>query len=228
MAKKDFFHWYDEFKDGARAFAKAAVESAGKWYNTETAAAGTPTYVVSSSGLALTMEATNEAQNLCLSHHDILTFDLSKTTEIEYILKTSGTAMTSGSRLSFGVGVARHDTPTSVAKYVFFSVIGATSTTLVVIEASDGTNTYTTIATGKTLINAYKRFVINFSRGLSDVRFFIAGEPVATTTTFDLSALTATYPVQPIVQIQKTASTNTNGVTLKYASIRGRSGLALS
>jgi hypothetical protein len=42
-------------------------------------------------------------------------------------------------------------------------------------------------ATGQTLINAEKEFVISFANGLKDVRFFIDGQPVALTTTFDMS-----------------------------------------
>jgi hypothetical protein len=227
MAKKDFFDFYDDFKEGSRAFAKATVESAGKWYTTETAAMGTPTYVVSSSGLTTSMEATSEAQNLCHSHHDVLTFDPTKITEVEFVAKCGATAWVTGTSVAFGLGTARNDTVTSMSKYILFRVIAATSTTLVVISASDGTTTYTTVATGKTLINALKRFQISFANGVNDIRFFIDGQPVATSTTFAMAALTATTPLQPIIQLQKTASTNADALTIKEARIRGRSGLAL-
>jgi hypothetical protein len=58
-----------------------------------------------------------------------------------------------------------------------------------------------------------KDFLISFARGKADVRFFIGGEPVALGTTFDMSGYSA--GLQPFIQLQKTATTATDGVTIK-------------
>ena len=134
--------------------------------------------------------------------------------------------MVTGSSLAFGVASARNDAIDSLTNLALFRVIAADSTTAVVVETDDGTTDNDDVATGKTLINAYKRFVISFALGLSDVRFFIDGQPVATGTTFSMAAAAANN-VQPYVQIQKTATTNADSVTVAFARCRGNSGFAL-
>ena len=101
-----------------------------------------------------------------------------------------------------------------------FRVIGADSATNVVVESDDGTNDNNDVATGQTLVNTYRDFKISFATGTNDVRFFVGGQPVATSTTFDMSNYTGA--LQPFLQIQKTADTNTDGVTLSQVLIRGR------
>ena len=73
------------------------------------------------------------------------------------------------------------------------------------------------MATGATLGSTYKRFVIDFAGGKSDVKFYVDGARVAASTTFDMSNYSAGF--QPYVQIQKTADTNTDSVVIDYIKI---------
>jgi hypothetical protein len=84
----------------------------------------------------------------------------------------------------------------------------------VTAESDDGTIDRDDIATGQTLGTTYRKFGIDFSKGKSNVRFFIDNIPVATSTSFNMSASTSS--LQPIIQIQKAANTNVNAVTLDY------------
>ncbi len=105
-----------------------------------------------------------------------------------------------------------------------FRVVGATSTTLVVTETDDNTNDNDDKATALTLINAWKLFKIDMTN-LSDVKFYMTDGNsklvrVSQGTTFDLSAYTSC--VQPVFQLQKSATAATDGVSIDYVRVTGR------
>jgi hypothetical protein len=124
---------------------------------------------------------------------------------------------TSGTTIAFGLQSARNDDTDATANNAQFKMVGATSTTAVVVETDDGTNDLDDKATGATLATTYKKFVIDFSDGKSDVKFYIDGVRVAASTTFTMAA--ATSSLQPFVQIQKTATTNADAVTIDYVKV---------
>jgi hypothetical protein len=211
--------WRDDFV-GHRIYSATAASNVGhNWKVTKTAAAGTPTFapLATERGLKVDMDAQNEVQNLCISFADLLAFDIDDIVEARFRLKMNQAALTTGSQLAFGLQGNRNDTIDSIAQHLSFRVIGADSTTLVVVESDDGTTDLDDKATGKTLINAYKDFTINFARGTSKVQFLIDGQPVANTVTFDMSAYTA--GLQPYMQLQKAANTNADGFTILRAEV---------
>ena len=142
----------------------------------------------------------------------------------EFRIKMNQAALDATSQVAFGLTGDRNDTIDSIAQAAIFRVVGADSTTAVVVESDDGTNNNDDVATGQTLINAYKTFKIDFSQGTSDVRFMMDDanglRRVATGTTFDMSNYTGS--LQPFVQIQKTADTNTDGLTIDYIKVWGK------
>jgi hypothetical protein len=214
---QDFAIWEDDFI-GGRTFAATVGE--GDWKITDTSASGTPTYAAvtpSATGeVALTMSSTSEVQNVCMDFGDVLSFDIDNLQRFEARVKVSG-AMTSGSTLAFGLQSARNDNTDSTTNNAQFKMVGADSTTLVVVETDDGTTDLDDKATGVTLATTYKKFVIDFTGGKANVKFYIDGVRVAGATTFDMSA--ATSSLQPFVQIQKTATTNVNAVTVDYVKV---------
>lgn len=218
---RNFFRWLDDFIFGGTV---GAASDGTVWVVTDTSTAGAPTAVVvnpsvSAGELKITLAADNEAENMCLDFGDVLAFDIDKIRNVKFRVKTGAATMPTASMLSFGLQGARNDTIDSIAQHISFRVIGADSTTLVVVESDDGTTDKDDIATGQTLINAYKDFEIDFSQGTGDVRLFVDGQPVATGTTFDMSAYTG--GLQPYVQLQKTASTNAPSVTIDYVQVEG-------
>lgn len=221
MASRNFFHdVYDFFGQGT--FTATAADNA-PFRVADTSSAGTPTYVFvdgSATGeLAVDLASTSEIENVCIYQGDILQYDIDNLKEVEFRVKMNQATMDTASQFAFGITGDRNDAIDSIAQAAIFRVIGADSTTAVVVETDDGTVNNDDVATGKTLINAYKNFTINFATGKSDVRFYVDGEPVATATTFDMSNYAGS--LQIFMQIQKTADTNVDGFTVDRISVRG-------
>ena len=192
------------------------------WDIADTSAAGTPTYTVGgiNGEATLAMDSTTEVQNVCLFQSDVLNYDIDLIDHIEMRVKMGQAALDATSQVAFGLAAARNDAIDSITAAALFRVIGADSTTAVVVETDDTANDNNDKATGTSLINAYKKFVISFAGGKSDVKFYIDGDRVAEDTTFDMSTYTA--GLQPFVQIQKTSDDNTDSVVIDYIKIRSR------
>jgi hypothetical protein len=164
----------------------------------------------------LAFDTEEEAQNVCLFQSDVLNYDIDKLMRIELAVKTSAT-LDSATSLAFGLASARNDAIDSIAAHASFRLIGSNA---VVVETDDSVTDNDDVATGVSLADTYKRFVIDFSGGKSNVRFYVDGAQVAANTTFDMSSYSA--GLQPYVQLQKTADTNTDSVTVDYVKIVSR------
>lgn len=220
MADANFITYCDDFL-GHRVYSATAGSNVGhNWLVVDTSSSGTPTYApVADSGcgeVALTLESTNEVQNLCLAHGDKLTLPAAKLKRYKARVKVSGT-LNAAESVAFGVCSARNDAIDSLAVHASFRVIGASTTVL--LETDDATTDKDDVSSGVALSSTYKTFEIDFSN-LANVRFFIDGQPVATGTVFDMSAVSGN--VQPYVQIQKTAATSTGSVTVDYIEVEAR------
>lgn len=185
------------------------------WAIKDTSAVGAPTYlnITEDGGAgAFTLAATSEAEIVTLYQKDVLMWDLRKLDSVEWIAKVAGVdAVTT---IVFGVGSAQNDTADSVAYNAWFRMEGSASTTAVVAETDDATTDNDDKATGQTLAAVYKRFQIDFTHGLADVRFFIDNDRVASGTTFNMSAAAAGQNVQPFMQIQKASGTGVPAITI--------------
>jgi len=213
---RDFAEFVDDFW-GADTYSTAGQGS--PWAIADTSSSGTPTYAhVSPSAtgeIALTLAATSEVENVCLSFGDVLPFDIDNLQRFEARVKVSG--CTTGTTISWGLATARNDTPGSIANRALFRMTGATSTTAVTVETDDATTDSGLIATGATLATVYKEFVIDFTGGKSNVKFLIDGVRVASATTFSLAGFSAS--MQPFFQIQKAANTNVDAITIDYVRV---------
>ncbi len=215
---KRTYQWLDQFI-GHRVYSPTAGSNVGHvWKITDTSSTGTPTYVPASSGRGVTLSFDSQAeiQNVCLSLADYLAFDIDDLLYARFIVEMGQASIDSATSLAFGLCSARNDAIDSLTNHASFRLIGSASTTLVYVETDDGTTDKDDIATGKTLINVAKEFYIDLSDKAS-VKFLIGGEPVARSTTFDMSA--ATGSLQPYLQLQKTADANTDSVTLREVEI---------
>lgn len=223
---QDFWEWVEDFFGGGTLGTSASEGDA--LVITDTSSAGTPTYVRvdgSATGeVAIDMDTQAEVQNVCLSFGDKLCFDIDNIKCAEFRVKANQAALDATSQLAFGLTGDRNDAIDSIAQAALFRVVGADSTTAVVVESDDGTNNNDDVATGQTLVASYKTFRIDFSQGKSDVRFYMDDgngtmKRVAASTTFDMSSYAGS--LQPLVQIQKTSDANANGVTLDYVKVWG-------
>ena len=213
---------FEDLFRGARNYSATAADNSGHNFTiTDTSAAGAPTYatVAAGKGVAVDMAADVEVENLCLSQGDVLSLDIDDISDVVFDVKLNQAALDATSQFAIGLTGNRNDAIDSIAQAAIFRVVGADSTTALVVETDDGTTNNDDVATGTTLINATKQLKISFV-DTSDVRFFVDGQPVATSTTFDMSAYTG--GLQVFAQIQKTADANTDGFTLERVKVRGK------
>ena len=209
---QDFQHYEDDFIGTVATFPSSA-DPATPWLVDDTSSSGTPTYTTGTSVAVLTLASTEEVENVCLHHGDALSFDIDLIQSIEFSAKTVAT-LDSATTIVMGLGSARNDDPDAVAANAFFKLAGSNS---VVCESDDGTTDNDDKATGVSLAATYKRFVIDFTGGKSNVKFYIDGDRVASSTTFDMSNYSS--GLQPIFQIQKTSDTNADSLTIDYVRI---------
>jgi hypothetical protein len=185
------------------------------WTIKDTSAAGAPTYlcITEDGGAAkLTLAATSEAEILTLYQSDVLALDLARLQRVWFIAKVA--AIDSVTGLVFGVADAQNDTLDSVAINAWFKIDGTVSTSAVVIETDDGvTDNDDNTTGGITLAATYKTFEIDFTGGVSNVRFYADKQPVGSET-FSLAGITAGQNVQPFVQLQKASGTGVPSITI--------------
>ena len=215
--------WNDEFI-GHRVYSATAGSNVG--HNWKATSAGTVTYTPvdaatdsPNGGVSVTETSTNEIQNACLNFGDILVFDIDSLIDVTFRVKMNQATLNAASMFAIGLQGDRNDAIDSIAQHASFRLIGASDAVLV--ETDDGTTDKDDVATGATLAASYKDLKISFANGTRDVRFLVDGQPVAESTTFDMSAYTGA--LQPYAQIQKTAATATDGFTLCSVEVNYRS-----
>ena len=213
---QDFETFVDDF-NGAVATFPTSADPATAWLVDDVSVTGTPTYTKGTSEATLTLNNDNAAVIVALHFNDALDFDIDDIQRVTMRVKIGAATFTSGSILCFGVGSARNDTANDVTANAWFRMEGANSTTLVYAETDDGTRDVDDISTGVTLGTTYKDFVIDFTGGKSNVKFYIDGVRVCASQTFDMSAYSS--GLQPIIQIQKAANTNADSVVVDYIEI---------
>ena len=204
-----------------RAQVLSSTPGMNGWTIKDTSPAGTPTYLgITEDGgaIQLTLAATNEAEVVTLYQNDVLIYDVRQLQCVWWIAKVSG--IDAVTALTMGVGSAQNDTDDSVATNAWFRMQGSVSTSLVYCETDDGVTDNDDKPTGVTLAATYKKFLIDFTNGLADVRFFIDGARVAATQPFDMSALAAGLNVQPWVQLQKASGTGVPAITIAQFGVQ--------
>jgi hypothetical protein len=207
---RDFVNYVEDFFGGQTV--GTSLSEGALWKITDTSSSGTPTYGVvdgSATGeYAIAHSNTNEVQNVCLNFGDVLCFGIDNLQSFAFRVKANA-SYNAASSLAFGLQGDRNDAIDSIAQHASFRLIGSNS---IFVETDDGTTDIDDKATGQSLAAAYKWFVIDFTGGKSNVKFYVDGVPVAKDTVFDMSAYSGS--LQPYVQLQKTAATSTDSVTI--------------
>jgi hypothetical protein len=219
----DHVLYEDDFVGTAVTFPESA--NIGTPWLVDRTGAAPPTHVRNGGEAILSLTAAEQAQILGLHHGDALSFDIDDIQTVEMRVRIGAATFTSGSILVFGVGSARDDTANSVAAHAWFRMEGANSTTQVYVETDDSVRDNDDIATGLTLGTTYRRFVIDFTGGKSNVKFYMDDANgnltrVAASTTFDMSGYSA--GLQPIIQLQKASNTNADACRVDYIKIVGK------
>lgn len=192
------------------------------WMFDKTTGSGTPTALTATEdggSLALTIANDSEAQALTLTTNDILVYDLAKLQHVWFIAKASG--IDAVTEIVFGVGSAKDATLDDVATNCWFRVQGSASTSAVVVESDPpADDSADDTATGKTLDGTYRKYLIDFTNGLADVRFYIDGDRVASGTTFNMSGVTSGTNVQPYISVGKASGTGTPALTIAQFGVQ--------
>jgi hypothetical protein len=219
MISREVVRHVDNF-DRAQALTTTPAGDFG-WTIKDTSAAGTPTYLClteDGGALKVLFDNTNENQIVTVYQNDVLPYDLALLQAVEFTLKVGGfDAVTT---LVWGIASAQNNTEDSVTVNGWFKIDGTVSTSNVVVETDDNTKDLDDKATGQTLSTTYKKCTIDFSNGLSDVRFFIDGNRVAAGTTFDMSAVTSGQNIQLLLQMQKPSGTATPFFQVTKAAVQ--------
>lgn len=219
MISREMICKQDDF-DRAQAFTTTPAGEFG-WTIKDTSTGGTPTYLclTADGGAAkLLCDNTSEAQIITLYQNNVLPYDLALLQGVDFIAQVAG--IDSATTLVFGVASAQSDTPDSVTINAWFRMEGTTSTSAVVVETDDGTTDYDDKATGATLASTYKKFSIDFTQGLQDIRFFIDGARVGASVTHTLNSITSGQNVQLFVQLQKASGTGIPSITISQVKVR--------
>lgn len=237
---QSYWEFCDDFIQANASFL-ATPHVGSPWDITDTSSAGTPTYTagrdhgetagVFAPGVAqLAFDSQAEIQNVCLSFGDALAFDINSVQGFECRLRfvaTTGSAKDSATTLAWGLAGDRNDAIDSIAGFqTLFRLAAASTSMAVVCESYDGATNNDDVATGQSMTDlTWHRFKIDFSNGLTDVRYFMSDAQdimrrVAAGTTFSVSNYGA--GVQPYFQLQKTADANTDAIQIDYVKIWGR------
>ena len=176
--------------------------------------------------IALALEATSEAQNICVSNGDILCFPIDNLAYVEFVARIS-TALTATATTmwAFGLAGARNDAIASLAQRLLFRGLGNGSAA-VIVDSDDGTTDVTAAATGETLATTWKRFGFDFTgvNGKSGIQVFMDGargfKRVAQASTFNMGAYSGN--LQFYAQVQKAANTNVGTLQLDRFSVTFR------
>lgn len=201
---------FDDLFDRAQAYT--TTPGVNGWTSKKTGA-GTPTHLNTANGAVITLSSTSEAQVAKLYQNDVLTWPLAGLQHIEMIARVADISAVTD--LVFGIASDEEDALGSLDVKAYFRIKGSASTSAVIIETDDDTVASGEVATGQSLAGTFKRFEINFTYGLQDVRFLINGQQVATATKFDMSRADAGQRVQPYIQLQKASGATTPSATIR-------------
>jgi hypothetical protein len=212
--------FFDDFL-GANVVVATATAPA-VWAKADTSANGAPTLcgvTGMTSAVRMLLDNTNEAQILSLYWGDVCGIKVNDLRTVTFRLKTA-TNITTAQTLTFGMTSARADNTDNTTYNAQFKLAASTA---ILVETDDGSTDDDDNDTGVTLSTSYKEFVIDFSNGISDVRFFVtdAGgdlRRVLGTTTFSLAGATGQY-LQPNIQLEKSGGATTPSVDIDYVEI---------
>ena len=212
---QDFIFYEDDFIGGS-TFGTAAQGHA--WVRT-VATNGTVVGLSNTAGGAIRFAtgAIDETSRVDIAHGDILGFAAKDLDSVEARVRTVAAV---GANVSFGFGIqsARNNDLSATTTHAQFRLIGNNN---IVVETDDDVRDISNVATGATLGTAFKRFVIDFSGGLANVKFYVDGQRVASSQVFNMSAAADKF-LQPFFLLQKAGSTQSNTADLDYIRVTSR------
>lgn len=219
MAGIQNFSNFEEDFLGAGVLSSSASDNQQAILVYDKSSAGTPTYVRGGVGgeATLTLDATSEEEIVLLYFGDNLDFDIDLVQSIRVRCKQGQASLGSSSDIIIGMASEKNDDWDTVAEGAAFRCIGGND---IVVESDDGVNNNDDVATGESLSNSYVDFYIDFAGGKSDVKFYVGGSRVASSTSFDMSNYSG--GLQPYVQLRKSGGTDTDSLVVDYIVVESK------
>ncbi len=194
-------------------FMGKAIDTTNVWTELDTSAAGLTTPVLIANGpnglVSLPLDNTNEAQLSGLTWGDSRTLVLNRGLifEARFALHTLPTGAVI---VCIGLMGNHNATADTVAESIWFRFDG---NGVMTVETDDTAHETSKVATGVTLIADQYTVVRIDCSDIADVQFFVDGNRVAASTTFDMSTV-AGLVLQPIARISKGAAASVGEIYL--------------
>lgn len=188
------------------------------WNKVDVGAATTEALVADSSNgqFLLHLAVTNEAEDAVLYMGDNRTFDVGNGLIFETRVDMA-VAPGTGVTAVFGMCGDHNLDKDTVTEAAWFRL---DASMVVTVETDDTTNNNDDVATGVTVVaGTYDIYRIDFTT-LSDVKFFINGNRVASGTTFDMSNLsTSEQQMQVYYSLDKASGTGLGDINIDYVKV---------
>jgi len=163
----------------------------------------------------LHLAANDEAEDAVLYQNDNKTFDVGNGLIFEARINMA-VAPGTGVRAVAGMAGDHNLDKDTVTEAAWFSWAASLATA---VETDDTTNNTAAAAVATAVAGTYNIYRIDFTT-LSDVKFFIDGVRVASSTTFDMSNLTASeQQMQPYFSLDKASGTGLGDMNIDYVKI---------
>lgn len=210
---------------GNRSFSNATAEAGTGLYAHIVKTSGSPTIATATGstvgGLVFTTDATNEIQKLEVDMGDVLCFGVNNIQSVRITFSLSG--ITANSTAYLGVGGAYNATASSIVDVAWAKIANATVT----MQSNNGSATTSAGQTVSIVATTVYTLRIDFTYGTKDVRFYLDTSSgslgrISGATTFDMSALASTISLQPILRVEKAASTDVPILTVYNVEVEAK------
>ena len=209
--------FYDDFMGAGHTSIPTTVSSGSNWCAKLVKTSGNPQVGDPSNVgvILISLDATNEKQDAVLYCYDQRCY--AGTNGLGYETRIQIPVMpTSGTKCVFGMAAAWADGPNNIAAYLRFSVNG---NGLLLAESYDGF-TQLSVSTGITILTPAEWHVLRIDASdVTNVKFFVDGNPVCTTTIFPFAATGVAAQLQPYASAYKASGTSVGTFLLDYVQI---------
>lgn len=210
--------FYDDFGGAGHLAIPTSVSAGSNWCAKLVKTSGSPSVgaIVNLGAVKIALDATNEIQDAVLYTADQLAYQGTQGLGFETRLQMT-TTPTAGTKATAGMQSASSGSgPTGIAAYLRFSLTGNGQ---LLAESYDGV-TQLSVNTGITIATNTEWHILRVDASdVTNVKFYVDGNQVCTTTTFPFAATGALAQLQPMAEVYKTAGTSVGALTLDYIQV---------
>jgi len=205
---------YDDFIASSLVIPAGGAAESGSLWTKKLVNGGTAALIAGINGLAeCALAVADEAQSAYLYTNDNLQFSIVNGLIFEAKAKLS-VLPTLGSEAQIGIGCV-YGVPDNMAYSVWFSADGSGE----IFCETDDNATDKSVTSGITVVNTAEHYYKIDCSDVTDIKFYIDGARVATTTKFGFAATGANALVQPFIGLYKASSAGLGTIVLDYVKL---------